>query len=76
MVLYLDEERVRELWHWDRLISRMEVALAAFSLGRVFQPVRSMLTIEEGNRYLGIMPAIAMMRWAPSSSASTPAMPP
>jgi thiomorpholine-carboxylate dehydrogenase len=27
--------------------------------GRVIQPVRNMLTIEEGKRYLGIMPAVA-----------------
>jgi len=59
MVLYLGEERVRELLNWDQLISTMEVALAAFSLGRVLQPVRNMLTIEEGKRYLGIMPAVA-----------------
>jgi ornithine cyclodeaminase/alanine dehydrogenase-like protein (mu-crystallin family) len=59
MVLYLDEERVRDLLQWDRLISTMEAALAAFSLGRVVQPVRNMLTIEEGKRYLGIMPAVA-----------------
>ena len=59
MVLYLGEERVRDLLHWDQLISAMERALAAFSLGRVLQPVRNMLTIEEGKRYLGIMPAVA-----------------
>ena len=59
MVLYLGEERVRELLNWDQLISTMEAALAAFSLGRVLQPVRNMLTIEEGKRYLGIMPAVA-----------------
>jgi thiomorpholine-carboxylate dehydrogenase len=59
MVLYLGEERVRELLNWDQLISTMEAALAAFSLGRVLQPVRNMLAIEEGKRYLGIMPAVA-----------------
>src|SRR5882672_8211646 len=59
MVLYLDEQRVRDLLHGDRLIAAMETALAAFSLGRVLQPVRNMLTIEEGKRYLGIMPAVA-----------------
>ena len=37
----------------------MEVALAEFSQGRVLQPVRQMLTIEEEKRYLGIMPAVA-----------------
>jgi thiomorpholine-carboxylate dehydrogenase len=58
-VLYLDERRVRDLLRWDPLIAAMETALAAFSLGRVLQPVRNMLTIEEGKRYLGIMPAVA-----------------
>ncbi len=59
MVMYLDEERVGELLRWDRLIAAMETALADFSSGRVLQPVRNMLTIEEGKRYLGIMPAVA-----------------
>src|ERR1700686_3645967 len=59
MVLYLDEQRVRDLLHWDGLIAAMETALTAFSSGRVLQPVRNMLTIEEGRRYLGIMPAVA-----------------
>jgi ornithine cyclodeaminase/alanine dehydrogenase-like protein (mu-crystallin family) len=59
MVLYLGEEQIRELLHWDRLIAAMEAALAEFSRGRVLQPVRSMLTIEEEKRYLGIMPAVA-----------------
>jgi len=59
MVMYLNEERVGGLLRWDRLIEAMETALAAFSLGRVLQPVRNMLTIEEGKRYLGVMPAVA-----------------
>jgi ornithine cyclodeaminase/alanine dehydrogenase-like protein (mu-crystallin family) len=58
-VLYLNEERVRGLLRWSELIPAMERALAAFSRGQVVQPVRNMLTIEEGKRYLGIMPAIA-----------------
>ena len=58
-MLYLSEERVGELLRWDELIATMERALADFSLGRVLQPVRNMLTIEEGKRYLGIMPAVA-----------------
>jgi ornithine cyclodeaminase/alanine dehydrogenase-like protein (mu-crystallin family) len=37
----------------------MERVLAEFSRGTVKQPVRDVLTIEEGRRYLGIMPAIA-----------------
>ena len=58
-MLYLDEEKVRALLRWDELIPAMETALAEFSLGRVVQPVRNMLTVEEGRRYLGIMPAVA-----------------
>jgi thiomorpholine-carboxylate dehydrogenase len=58
-VLYLDEEQVRALLKWDDLIPAMENALAEFSRGQVVQPVRNMLTVEEGKRYLGIMPAVA-----------------
>src|SRR5712691_5724439 len=59
MVMQLDEAAIRGVLHWDKLIAAMEAALAAFSAGRVLQPVRNMLTIEEGKRYLGIMPAVA-----------------
>ncbi len=57
-MIYLDEERVRSLLRWDALIGAMETALAAFSSGRVQQPVRGVLTVEENKRYLGVMPAI------------------
>jgi len=57
-VIYLDEECVRSLLRWDALIAAMEPALAAFSSGRVQQPVRSILTVEENARYLGVMPAV------------------
>jgi len=57
--MFLDEDRIRGLLRWDQLIAAIEKALADFSLGRVLQPVRNMLTIEEGKRYLGIMPAVA-----------------
>src|SRR5437867_6293803 len=59
MVMYLDEDRIRALLRWDQLIAAMEETLADFSLGRILQPVRNMLTIEEGRRYLGIMPAVS-----------------
>jgi ornithine cyclodeaminase/alanine dehydrogenase-like protein (mu-crystallin family) len=58
-MLYLGEERIGELLRWHELIAAMEKALAAFSLGRVLQPVRNMLALEEGKRYFGIMPAVA-----------------
>lgn len=57
MVKYLDESAVRAVLHWEPLGAAMESALAAFSAGRVLQPVRTMLTVEEGKRYLGVMPA-------------------
>jgi thiomorpholine-carboxylate dehydrogenase len=59
MVMFLDEARIAELLSWEALIPAMENALADFSRGQVLQPVRNMLTIEEGKRYLGIMPAVA-----------------
>jgi len=59
MAMHLDEAAIRRVLHWDPLIAAMEAALTAFSQGRVLQPVREMLTIEEGRRYLGIMPAVA-----------------
>ena len=59
MVMFLDEERIARLLSWEKLIPAMERALAEFSQGRVLQPVRQMLTIEEEKRYLGIMPAVA-----------------
>lgn len=58
MVMHLDEGAVRAVLHWDPLIAEMESALTAFSAGQVIQPVRSMITIEEDKRYLGIMPAV------------------
>jgi thiomorpholine-carboxylate dehydrogenase len=59
MVKFLDEERVRAVLRWDPLIDAMERALADFSAGQVIQPLRAMMTIEEGKRYLGVMPAAA-----------------
>src|SRR3954469_22188744 len=59
MVMYLDEPAVRAHLQWHELIAAMESALIEFSAGRVLQPVRNVLTIEEGKRYLGVMPAVA-----------------
>jgi thiomorpholine-carboxylate dehydrogenase len=58
-MMHLDEADVRAVLSWDRLIAATEAALAAFSPGRVIQPMRTVLTIEEGHRYLGVMPAAA-----------------
>jgi ornithine cyclodeaminase/alanine dehydrogenase-like protein (mu-crystallin family) len=56
---YLDDESVRAVLEWDPLIDAMEAALGEFSSGKILQPVRNVLTIEEGQRYLGVMPAVA-----------------
>jgi ornithine cyclodeaminase/alanine dehydrogenase-like protein (mu-crystallin family) len=58
-MMHLDEAAVRAVLTWDLLIPAMESALSDFSAGRVIQPVRSMITVEEGRRYLGVMPAAA-----------------
>jgi ornithine cyclodeaminase/alanine dehydrogenase-like protein (mu-crystallin family) len=59
MVMFLDEQAVGAALRWDQLIAEMEVALTALSQGRVIQPVRNTITIEEGKRYLAVMPAVA-----------------
>ena len=59
MTLTLSEADIAKVLKYERLIPAMEKALSAFSGGRVIQPVRNMLTIEEGKRFLGIMPAVA-----------------
>jgi len=58
-MMHLDEAAVRAVLTWDLLIPAMESALSDFSAGRVIQPVRSMITVEEGRRYPSVMPAAA-----------------
>ncbi len=57
MLMHLDDRMVRAALRWDTLIDAMEKALADFSSGRVVQPLRNWLTVEESRRYLGVMPA-------------------
>ncbi|HUH91540.1 MAG TPA: ornithine cyclodeaminase family protein [Casimicrobiaceae bacterium] len=59
MIPYLTDAEVRAALSWDELIPAMERALAALSAGSVVQPLREWLTIEEGERYWGVMPASA-----------------
>lgn len=56
---YLDEDRIRTLLRMEDLIPVMEKALIDFSAGRVSQPVRSVLPVQEAGGFLAIMPAIA-----------------
>jgi thiomorpholine-carboxylate dehydrogenase len=57
VIKYLNEAEVRAALNWSDLIVAMERALTAFSSGAVLQPLRTWLTLEEGERYWGIMPA-------------------
>jgi len=57
MIAFLDEARVREALRYETLIPAMERALAALSTGEVIQPLREWLTLEENERYWGVMPA-------------------
>ncbi len=65
MPLVLTETDVRDLLTMPDLIAAMEQALAAFSAGKVVQPVRTVLDIAEHHAFFGLMPAYV---------ASTPAL--
>jgi alanine dehydrogenase len=56
-MLVLDEATVRELLRMEDLIPAMERALADLSTGKVVQPVRTMMPVEEHGGFLGLMPA-------------------
>lgn len=57
-MIYLDEEAVRRRLRWEELIPAMEAVLTEYSGAKHLQPMRTILTIEERQRYLGIMPAV------------------
>ncbi len=57
-MLNLTRDDIAARLTYERLIPAMEKALAAFSTGAVIQPVRNMIEVEAGKRYLGVMPAV------------------
>jgi thiomorpholine-carboxylate dehydrogenase len=57
VIPYFNDAEVGAALKWSELIVAMERALTAFSSGKVLQPLRTWLTLEEGERYWGIMPA-------------------
>src|SRR6516164_4626941 len=59
MTMILDEAAVRRLLRMEEVIPAMEGALAAFSAGKVVQPVRTMVPVAEHGGFLGLMPAYA-----------------
>lgn len=56
-MMFLDEERVRELLRMEELIPAMAEALRDLSAGKVQQPLRQVLPIAEHNGFFGVMPA-------------------
>lgn len=58
-MIILDEAAVRRLLRMDEVIPVMERALADLSLGKVVQPVRTMLPVTAHGGFLGLMPAYA-----------------
>jgi len=57
MIRTFSEPEIATVLTYEKLVPAMERALVAFSAGRVTQPVRSLLTIEKEQRFLGVMPA-------------------
>jgi ornithine cyclodeaminase/alanine dehydrogenase-like protein (mu-crystallin family) len=57
-VPYFSEADVRRVLQYEDLIPAMERALADFSSGKVRQPVRGILPVEQYHGFFGIMPAV------------------
>ncbi len=57
-MLILDEEQVGSVLCMEDLIPAVEKALIDFSAGRVTQPVRNMLAVEESDGFFAPMPVI------------------
>lgn len=58
MIRTLNDSEIARVLDYEHLIPAMERALAAFSAGEVIQPVRTVITVEPGQRFLGVMPAV------------------
>jgi ornithine cyclodeaminase/alanine dehydrogenase-like protein (mu-crystallin family) len=59
MALWLNEAEVRAALTMPELIDAMQTALRDFSSGRVRQPVRSVIEVEQGESFFAVMPAHA-----------------
>src|SRR2546430_9002259 len=56
--IFLNEEQVRQHLRMADLIPALEKALMDFSAGKVVQPVRSVISVEQHGGFLGLMPAL------------------
>src|SRR5204862_90261 len=68
------EADIARVLTFEELIPAMERALAAFSAGEVIQAVRSVLTLEPGQRYVGVMPAATQGAIGVATRAPEPAL--
>src|SRR5437879_4092811 len=59
LMLYLDEEQVRQHLRMEELIPAMEKALIDFSAGKATQPVRSVIAVDPPGGFFGMMPALS-----------------
>jgi len=57
--IFLNEEQVRQHLQMMDLIPAMQKALMDFSAGKVVQPVRSIISVEQHGGFLGLMPALS-----------------
>jgi alanine dehydrogenase len=55
--VFLDEEKVRSLLRMEELVPAMASALRDLSAGKVVQPLRQVLPINEHQGFFGVMPA-------------------
>src|SRR6184192_4296211 len=58
MMLFLNEEQVRQHLRMNDLIPAMEKALIDFSAGKVTQPVRQVISVDPPGGFYGVMPAL------------------
>jgi ornithine cyclodeaminase/alanine dehydrogenase-like protein (mu-crystallin family) len=58
-IAFFDEDKVRGLISMADLIPTMKQALIDFSAGRVVQPVRQFVNVDEHQGFFGMMPAVA-----------------
>ena len=59
MPLWLNEAEVHAALSMPDLIAAMQTALADFSSGKVNQPVRSVIEVEQGQSFFAVMPSHA-----------------
>ncbi len=71
MALLLRESHLRKLLTMRELVPLMEQALAAFSSGRVVQPVRTTIPVKEHGGFLALMPAYLVGQGAMGLKAVT-----